>query len=553
MMRAPSLAGALAALLCATPLPAQSPPSETAPGPAAEAPASGTATADDSAGVTVTPERLQWNPAIRRFELRSFLPPAAPPQALPAARKDEPPHRRNARAALNRLIHQGRAAGFAGLLYDNRDRGHSTLDMADYPGLVPVLYGPALRAEKSDYGQADRFLFDRPTIGNSSTAFKQGAAPRSLPRAAMTRPGGAAQAALNYMSNHLYVYPEHRDHDRVDLYPANWPYMIISQGSSYQDRPFVQAALWTLAAMTPETRAFLEREGLVAPTLQMILRRSQAHVRSRQAYLAGSAHPTVFQQDALRLDRMVALAQSLTPQTVPPVPVLEVLSDEFSPQAGLTQLSERLFDTPSSVARLWRGFEWEKEMILRVQAVGGLVPEDISFTWVLLRGDPARVRIEPLDAAGTRARVVVNWQGRQPIAPREERLSDRVDIGVFASTATMDSAPAFLSVSFPPHQTRRYAPGPDGVPQLAEIDYGAGADRPVPDPLLYWQAPWRDVYDTPDGPAGGWTRQFADGRDPARFTADGRLAESGAAVVYTVKRRREGAAVLTMQPADEPE
>lgn len=488
----------------------------------------------------VSPDTLNWNSDSRRFHIHTDLPPATRPAPLPAVPKKTPEHERAARIYLNRLIHQGQAAGLGGLLYDNRDNGHSTPDLAGFPGLTAVTYGGALRERRLNYGLGNRVLFDRPTIGNSSTAHKGGTTPRSLPRSAMTRPPGALQAYQNYLANHFYVYPEHRDHDAVDRFPANWPYAVISQGSSYKDRPFVEAALWTTAAMTPETRAHVEREGLVVPTLQMILRRSQAHIRSPEAYLSGAAHPTVFQQDALRLDRMVALAQSLTPETVPPAPVFDILSESFAPRAGLAQLSERLFDTPAAVARVWRGFEWEKDMVLRAGAFGAANPQNLEFEWVLLRGDPERVRIEPLDEQGTRAKISLNWHDRRPVAPRAKRLTDRVDIGLFIRSGAMLSAPAFLSISFPTHQSRTYAPDAQGVMQLTDIDYGSAPAGRYYDPLLHWTAPWRDTYDT----SGNWIRQYHDGRPTQRFGADGRPLSAPDTALRYVLRTREAQRIL---------
>jgi hypothetical protein len=37
-----------------------------------------------------------------------------------------------------------------------------------------VTYAPAARAADLDYGLNDRLLFDRPTLGNSSTAITEG-------------------------------------------------------------------------------------------------------------------------------------------------------------------------------------------------------------------------------------------------------------------------------------------------------------------------------------------------------------------------------------------
>ena len=81
---------------------------------------------------------------------------------------------------------RGRAAGNVGDLYDNRDRGHSALKPEAFPQLAHVAYRPEARAAELDYGLQDKLLFDRPTLGNSSTAVTGGVLWRSLPRLAMT-------------------------------------------------------------------------------------------------------------------------------------------------------------------------------------------------------------------------------------------------------------------------------------------------------------------------------------------------------------------------------
>ena len=413
---------------------------------------------------------------------------------------------------LRRLVAQGRAGGLAGVVYDNRDRGHSRLDAALFPQLTPARYDAELRERQLDYGLAGPILFRAPVIGNSSTALTSGPAPRSLGRLAMTAAPGPLRAWQLYAANHLYVYPGHRDHGRVDLFPANWPFMVLSQGSSYTDRPFVEALLLTLASFPPQTRARLEAEGLIAPTLQMILRRTLADVNSRAAYLSGLAHPTVFERDMLRPGRMAGLAAAMIPGEIPPLVVLRIEVDGFRPRGGLADLSERLFDTPASIARIWRGFETEKEMIVSAASTRDPNGRKLDFDWVLLRGDPERVRITPLDPRGDRARITLGWHDRRPTGSRDERLTDRVDIGVFAYNGVHDSAPAFISVSFPTHEQREFGTGPDGAPRLVAIDYDAIGHNRAFDPILHWSAPWRDVFiHDEQGRISGWIRHFAEG------------------------------------------
>ena len=453
-------------------------------------------------------EVLEWSAVQARF-----IAPAPDREALEDLPLLSPDARLAGIEVLRRLAAQGRAGGLAGVVYDNRDRGHSHLDVRAFPQLTPVLYDESLRAADLDNGIAGPILFRAPVIGNSSTAVTSGPAPRSLGRLAMTVGPGPFRAWQGYASNHLYVYPAHRDHGEIDLFPANWPYMVLSQGSSYSDRPFVEALLLTLASFSPETRGRLEASRLVAPTLQMILRRTQAGIYGRASYLSGAAHPTVFSHDRLQPERMAAMAGAMEPDDIPPLVVLRVEEETFHTRAGLADLSERLFDTPAAIARIWRGWEVEKEMV--VSAAGTRDPNgrEVAFDWVLLRGDPEHVRITPLDDRGARARVVIGWHERRPVMLRAEQLGDRVDIGVFTRNGVHDSAPAFVSVSFPAHERRAFETGPDGMQRLAAVDYDAIGRGQSFDSVLHWSAPWRDVFaHDARGRITGWTRHHAEGQ-----------------------------------------
>ena len=400
----------------------------------------------------------------------------------------------DAAAHLRALQDLDLARGFGGVIYDNRDRGHSALAPHLFPSLTRLAYGFELMADDLDYGLAGAIVLPFAVFGNSSTAITRGDAPRSLVRHAMTRPGLPERQARLYQSNHLYIYPEHRDHDAIDLYPANWPLTVTSQGSSGSDRPFLEAFAMTLAAFQDETFARLSKEGLVAPTLQMILRRSLTTVQATEDYLSPAAHPVVFDAALLRPDRMVAQAAALRPEDIPPMVRLEVVEDAFLAEAGLARLDERLFDTPSAVARVWRDFAWERDVLLSVAGTTDPNGRELRFSWRLLQGMPDRVSIEPLDPEGRTARVRVRWHDAFSVVHGGlPRVASRVDIAVFASNGTGESAPAIFSISFPTHQRRVYAASEDKGVRLVSIDYDAIVRDAPYDPVLHWSAPWSDA------------------------------------------------------------
>ncbi len=425
---------------------------------------------------------------------------------------------------LQGLVGRGVSQGFGGILYDNRDRAHSTLSRSLFPNLTFLTYDDDLTKQGLDYGLAGGILIPALVFGNSSTALTSGLRARSQARLAMTVPGGPARGFRDYTANSLYIYPEHRDHDAVDLYPANWPYTLTSQGSSGSDGPFMTAVAMTLAAFPADTRAALEAAGLVAPTVQMILRRNLTLVRTRANYLSPAAHPAVFASEWLQPGRMIGQAAALRPEDIPPLVRLRVVQEGFVNKAGLAGKDEHLFTTPSAIARIWRNLGWRREMIVTAAPTADPNGRDLRFDWVLLRGDPARVRIEPLDPDGLSARITLDWHDSFVVPARgtddQPRQSSRVDIGVFAWNGRTDSAPAMISVSFPTHQNRQYRSGPDARMRLVEIDYDAIGRGAYFDPALHWSAPWSDrMAYGPDGGLQGWTRVQGDSR--ARFDARG--------------------------------
>jgi len=414
---------------------------------------------------------------------------------------------------LRRLYKEGLAAGNWGDLYENRDRNHSTIDLENYPQITEIVYSDDLKAKGLDYGLGLSLLFDAPLIGNSSTAITTGNFQRSLPRMALTGLQQSAIRALfqNYVSGQLHVYPEHRDHDseRGDLFPANTPYYLISKGSSGSDKPFIEALIMILAAFRPDTKARLIETGLLSPTLQMVFRRGQNGITSRANYMSGLAHPTVFEASGINLVRMVGLANSILPEDIPPMVHLSV-TWEPTMREGLDffgdGLSEHLLDTPAAIARIWRAPAYRRSMIVSAKSTRDPNDRPLTFNWVLLRGNPAHVRIEPLGENGQSAKITIDWQGRNSAPGQSDIQSGRVDIGIFAHNGRQDSAPSFLSFIFPLHEVRNYEIGPNGETRISSINR-APRDGTYVDPLLFPLTPWRDEYHYNESGTGvGWTR-----------------------------------------------
>lgn len=460
-------------------------------------------------------------------------------------------------AALRRLALAGRAAGLAGVIYDNRDRGHSALPAAAFPQLSRSDYGASFVAVGLDYGVAGRVRFPLPVIGNSSTARTRGPLPRSLGRLALEDQGAALRSYGLYAANHLYVYPAHRDHDpgRGDRLSANTPLFLLSQGSSGSDRPFLDAFALCLAAFPPETMARLQAAGLVAPTAQMLLRRTLAGVEGAPAaYLSPAAHPPVFDAARLRPEALVAAANSLAADAIPPMVRLEMLSD-FDGQPGRDFLdenrSETLFTTPTAIARAWRSYDFTRRVTLGAGSTVDPNGRALRFHWVILQGDPDRIRIRPRDPVASVADIEIDWHAPPPAA--SGLVSSRIDLAVFADNGSTLSAPATVSVTLPLFQNRVYAPGPAGASQLRSLDYRADAGGSAVDRAIWATGDWEDrlVYDR-DGVLAGYDRTGPTGATlRLRYALDGlRLAEDGRAarVHHVAEPAVTGALAYAVEP-----
>ncbi len=378
---------------------------------------------------------------------------------------------------LNKWFLGGTAAGNIGDFYDNRDRGHSGLRRDWFPQIEHVRYSQREIAKGMDWGAQTR-LRPTVTIGNSSTS---GPAKQ---RGSNVRAGyyhdeqGMQFLYHQYRNGNLYVYPEHEDHDPGhngrwgygDLFATNSPYVVITQGSSASDQPFLMAFAQTLAAFHPDLKKALIETRMLMPTVQAIFRASNRNVRGPRAYLTGRAHPTVFFGRHLDPDKMVEAAHALQLEEVPPLVHLELKEEAALGPGGLRvpMTNERLCTTPGVIARIWRGPAYRRTMRVSARKSHALNHEPLMFEWVVLRGDPKRIRIEP-EADGAVARVTVEYHARRPIAPGSYMQSNRLDIGVFAHNGHGYSAPAFLTWYSLDNERRTY--DPDG--RLIEIDYDA--------------------------------------------------------------------------------
>jgi len=370
---------------------------------------------------------------------------------------------------LNEWFISGTAAGLKAITYENRDGGHSPFNTAQYPQLQ------VFKGAENDHGAATK-LRQQPTLGNCSMA--SGAAQLgSLPRLYMMDPGGNRFLAQQYLTNNLFVYPEHQDYDKGangiggygDLLPLNTPSLIISQGSSYTDQPFLQALLSATAALPPATQKLLIEKRLLMPTLQSIFRRSNKMIATPEDYFTGKAHPPVFDSAQIDEEKMVRIAHEMTPEKIPPVVIMSIL-EETQVEAGKNYFElpgaypSQLADTPVSIGRVMRGNAAEHGMLISMEKTLNLQKGPLQVRAAILQGDPRFVHIESTPGKAV-MRIRVRWQ--PPIIAATGIRSHRIDIGIFADNGASISAPAILSFYMLPNEMHFY----DEQGRIAEIHY----------------------------------------------------------------------------------
>jgi hypothetical protein len=439
---------------------------------------------------------------------------------------------------LTKWWKEGTAAGHAGDWYDNRDREHSPLNTKLFPQLKKVQYSEEEKKLRRDWALQPRTL-PHVTFGNSSTSAPPMAG-GSNPRMYYLSSEGLKLLETHYRRNNLYIYPEHRDHDPGrngvdpdggnaegwgDLYPTNTPYLLISQGSSGSDQPFMRATAFTLAAFRPEVKKVLVDKGFLMPTVQYLFRSTNKSLNNKDEYFTGLAHPTVFDGKHVDTLAMMNAAHDMGIDSIPPLAALRVLKEE-EPINGkdffdLPGRTEKLADTAHVIARVWRGRAETRTVLLSAAPSSDANDKPLTFRWVLLRGDPEAVTITPRGKGNVEAEIVLKYPQRRPVAPGSVIESSRVDIGVFADNGTVASVPAFFTYVALEDEERTANRIRYGATTSVEIkDKKTGETKEITrrnyvDPRLAAPKNWTDTY----AADGSWTR--TEGKKETAFTPEG--------------------------------
>ena len=325
---------------------------------------------------------------------------------------------------------QASAHGNEGDLYMNRDRQHAPLAVSDYPGLTAVSFDQEGRDRGMDLN-VPNVLFPYPVFGNCSRAYLGGAYWRSIPRALTTTQSDRLGAMVKfYLSNQTWVFPSNADTAPVgtngDVFASLTPYWITTAGRSWSDLPYLRAALEASRAFRPEVKREIVKRGLLAPTIQTLIRKTLRGVADEAAYLGAAAHPTAFPPGGADTNRIITAAREMTVGAIPPLAAVEVCPDGVRAKTPTPELT---YASPFAWAFVLRADE--ERRTFRIRARGAR-----EFTFAQTHGTGVDVKIsrEGPDAA----RIEIDRRGMSP--------TNRVDIMVCGrNPGTGWGAPSYVS------------------------------------------------------------------------------------------------------------
>ncbi|MGH9723245.1 MAG: hypothetical protein ACRD8O_23795 [Bryobacteraceae bacterium] len=390
---------------------------------------------------------------------------------------------------LKERYDRGLAAGNAGDIYENLDAGHSYLPVASFTH-------PQVTIRVLSGGRPSGRDLDKIIVGNASLGVPPGPIDRhgsSIGRLLfMVDQNGAEFIANQYLSNHFYWFPGYVDARGRDVFNGMLPSLGLSSGDSFSEITHVEEFLYALAAFRPDVKAKLKEAGLLMPVIQMIFRR--VRVANDEEYLTAKAHRQVTPLNDPKVDYHLAtarMAAAMTLENLPPIARIKMIEDTYADGAlgkDCFELTERhcrgnIYDTPVSVARVWRGFGYTKRMVVSLEDSHDLNSRPLQYRWALLSGDPERARITLLNDEGSKAQIDIDYHPTST-ATETERASNLVVIGGFVYNGVHFSPPVFASSFTLNYENRTYDPESK---RLLKIEYPAYEDRYVHANFSRWK------------------------------------------------------------------
>jgi hypothetical protein len=318
-----------------------------------------------------------------------------------------------------------------GDIYFNRDAFHSNLKIADFPGVTSVKLD-SQGVGRSMHLDAPNMIFPYPVFGNCSRALVGGDFWRSLPRSLMTHETHRLKTmAKLYLSNQMWFFPSNADTPPVgtngDVFASITPYWITTAGRSWSDQPYLRSALIASAAFDKGVKLELIRRGMLAPTIQTLMRKSLKDVKSEDDYLTEKAHPTAFPVGGIDIKKLKSLASEMTEESIAPLAPVRV---EMAPVKFRPSHPEITYAGSLAWAFVLRAKD--RIRTFKIKAAG----KAFEYKFVQTHGPSNAVKIDKISPSEVKVRI-----DKACLSP-----TNRVDITVVAKTKTSSwGAPSYVS------------------------------------------------------------------------------------------------------------
>ena len=305
---------------------------------------------------------------------------------------------------------------------------------------------------------------------------------------------------------------------RVDVFPANLPFRLVA-GPAARDLRMADAAIETVTTSMPvQVRQYFSKCGILAPTLQWLLRRCKPGVTNETDYLTPSTHPLVWRAQDFDLDALAKTSGMMTSNSIPMIVRLGSLYEEY--KVSPIRRAEPLVDYPDPRAEAWCETPYGIAIALRAPenrrkfrfwaSAWPVRDRNVNYRWVRLSPGGASVsRIQgqaQLSPEKGYAEIVLNWAG----------VRGRLDFAVFARYGDGPyGPPSMISFFVVPNEIRQY----DKQGRIVKIAY---RQAEVLMPGLYQNKPWTDVYELDDqGRILGFLRTRSGAEKDEHFSATG--------------------------------
>ena len=314
----------------------------------------------------------------------------------------------------------------------NRDGNHSVLARKGLPGVTFVSFDTASAAKGVALDFPNMF-FKYPVFGNCSRALVAGPLWRSLPRALMTSERRRLKHIEKfYFSNQVWVFPAVFDCPPAgtngDVFASVAPYWIVTQGKSWSDQYYLRAALEISRSLKSDVKKAIVEKGLLAPTVQMILRKSLLAVKTPDDYLSPIAHPTAFPPNGLDMARLKKMSSEISVDDIPPAVKIESVAFS-SLLSGDPIKGELTYATSAAWGIVLRRPDAERSFIIRAKGAD-------EYAFRVVHGAEGAAKI-----GGTHMNAAIVSVSRNLVSP-----TNRVDVAVFGRNAGGEwGAPAFVS------------------------------------------------------------------------------------------------------------